>query len=93
MSRTGAALLFVVSAACGGVTAEERAAMAKLQIVVTEPGFTCQNLGDVSGSYRLQAVRLGANIVRLDTPTSASGIAFYCPPPSGPAPSPPVVQP
>ena len=67
--------------------------MAKLKFTLTEPGTTCQNLGVVSGSFRLQAVRLGANTIRLDGPTSMSGTAFYCPPATAPRPPPPLLQP
>jgi hypothetical protein len=67
--------------------------MARLRFVLTEPGSMCQNLGAVSGSFRLQAVRLGANTVRLDGPTTTSGTAFYCPPPQAPRAPAPIVEP
>jgi hypothetical protein len=93
MHRLTVAVLVVLACACGGASPEERAAMAKLQFVLTEPGATCQNLGAVAGSFRLQAVRLGANTVRLDAPTSMSGTAFFCPAPAAPRAETPILQP
>jgi hypothetical protein len=90
--RTAACLALVV-ASCGSLTAEERAAMSKVEVITAEPARECQNLGPVSGSpLQLEAMRLGGNVVRRDASPS-SGTAFYCPPPAEPRPPPLIVQP
>jgi hypothetical protein len=83
MGRTGhilAAALILLSVACAGLTAEQRAAAAKVQIITTIPALNCQNLGPVSGSgdsLRGHTVLLGGNTVQ----TGPDGTtAFYCPP-------------
>jgi hypothetical protein len=85
--------LLPLVAACGSITAEQRAAMAKVAVTVTEPAPSCQNLGSVSGDVRLKAVQLGANTVRLDAPTATSGTAFFCPAPSSGPSLPPIIEP
>ncbi len=86
-----AASFCVVSApACGGLTAEQRAAAARVQIITADPALDCQNLGAVSGSrdndgaggIRGQAVLLGGNTVRLDAHGGTT--AYYCPGPAQP---------
>jgi hypothetical protein len=95
--RTPVALRFVAKlfplalAACASLTPEQQAAVAKVQVIQTEPEQRCQNLGAVSGSressgaggLRANAVLLGANTVRVG---ASSATAFYCPPPAGPKP-------
>jgi hypothetical protein len=92
-----ALLLAVLAAACGSLTADQRAAVANVQVVNAEPAAECQNLGAVSGSVadargiRWKAVVLGANTVHLDGPST--GTAFYCPPPQAPRALPAIVHP
>ena len=83
---------------CGSLTAQQRAAVAKVQIITAEPAVNCQNLGPVSGSLqsdgpggiRAKAVLLGGNTVGVDA--HAVMTAFYCPeavtPPSNADPTP-----
>ena len=79
-------LSLLATSSCGSLTAEQRAAVAKVQIITTEPALNCQNLGAVSGSFnsdgargvRAKAVLLGGNTVVVDA--HAVTTAFYCPP-------------
>jgi len=81
-----AAVSVLATSSCGSLTAEQRAAMAKVQVITTEPALNCQNLGPVSGSFtsdgprgiRAKAVLLGGNTVVVDA--HAVTTAFYCPP-------------
>jgi hypothetical protein len=85
----------LAAAACGSLTPEQRAAMARVQLVHDAPAVDCQNLGPTSAGseegLRAGAVVLGANTVRLDG--SSSGTAFYCPPPSAPRLGPAIIHP
>lgn len=78
------AVVTLVTVACAGLTAEQRAAAAKVQIITASPALACQNLGPVSGSadsLRGNTVLLGGNTVQ----TGPGGpTAFYCPPPAAP---------
>jgi hypothetical protein len=75
----------LATSACATLTAEQRAAAAKVQVITSEPALECQNLGVVSGSregdgpggVRAKAVLLGANTVRMDKQGVTT--AFYCP--------------
>jgi len=75
-------------AACASLTADQQAAVSKVQIQTVDPASNCQNLGVVSGSrdgtgassLRGRTVILGANTVRLDEKGSGA-TAFYCPAP------------
>jgi hypothetical protein len=79
--------LFAAAAtsACAGLTAQQQAAVAKVQIITAEPALNCQNLGIVSGSresdgasgVRGKTVILGGNTVHA-TPQGVT-TAFYCP--------------
>jgi hypothetical protein len=81
MPRTAWSLaLFLLTVACGGLSPEERAAVAKLAVVSADPGVGCQNLGPVSGNLdtlRLKALKLGADTVQVDS-GQTSGTAFFC---------------
>ena len=89
------AVLFSLSlagvAACATLSPAQQAAVAKVQIVSTDPATDCQNLGTVKGSrdadgpggIRGRTVLLGGNTVRVDAKglTSSEATAFYCPEP------------
>jgi hypothetical protein len=96
MPRRRAALLSlslasIAASACASLTPAQQAAVAKVQIVSTDPANDCQNLGTVSGSrdgdgpggLRGRTVLKGGNTVRVDTKglTSSEATAFYCPEP------------
>jgi hypothetical protein len=78
-------LLLLAVPACAGLTAQQRAAAAKVQVVTSEPAFNCQNLGPVSGaangdgagSLRANTMLQGGNTVHVDTHGNA--MAFFCP--------------
>jgi hypothetical protein len=78
-------LVAVVVSACGGLTPQQQAAAAKVQITPSDPAANCQNLGPVtgssdgvgSGSIRGKTVLLGGNTARVDA--HGDGMAFYCP--------------
>jgi hypothetical protein len=80
-----ASVSLLATAGCASLTAEQQAAVAKVQVINREPERNCQNLGAVSGSadsmgpggIRAKAVLLGGNTVYVD----AHGVttAFYCP--------------
>ncbi len=88
-----AALVLAAVPACASLTAEQQAALAKVQFITTDPAHNCQNLGVVSGSRdgtgagsaRGKAVILGANTLRGD---GSAMTAFYCPPDPNAEPSP-----
>ena len=75
--------------ACASLTAEQQAAVSKVQLVSSDPAENCQNLGTVSGSrdadgpggMRGKTVLMGGNTIRVDAKggLSAAGTAFYCP--------------
>jgi len=77
--------------ACASLTAEQQAAVSKVQVMSSDPATNCQNLGTVSGSrdsdgassMRGKTVRMGGNTVRVDAKgvLSTDATAFYCPPP------------
>ena len=76
---------------CASLTAEQQAAVAKVEIRSSDPALNCQNLGVVSGSrdgdgassMRGRTVLMGGNTVRVDAKgiVSTEATAFYCPPP------------
>jgi hypothetical protein len=88
-------LVTVAASGCATLTPAQQAAVAKVQIVSSDPASDCQNLGTVAGSrdsdgpggIRGKTVLMGGNTVRVDAKglTSSDATAFYCP---GPKPDP-----
>jgi hypothetical protein len=96
--KIAAGISVLATLACGGLTAEQRAAVAKVQVIGVEPAPDCQNLGVVSGSdgmgpggVRAKSVLLGGNTVHVDVHGGTT--AFFCPGPAQPRAAVPVVVP